>query len=265
METIGAKIHAAMGSADHFVYTNEGCHDNGPVGWKSIPPSLDVISIDGYHAGRNESDSIRAIYEKGIFPKLLPHQRVAVVPFLGGCACGTAIPDALCEVQSPSATCTYNDSDVKRCSCSLNGEDISLEGQERLLLEKLDAYWSWAQADKRVAGIVPWVSRRRRLPPSFSAPLTLACPLAALGDADAAPAVRVPGAGRVRPGRLELPAAGGAAAAGRLGERLADGARLRAPDLRAGAARAAGANGRPFLYTGVLLFSFGYMIYIFIT
>ena len=161
METIGAKIHAAMGSADHFVYTNEGCHDNGPVGWKSIPPSIDVISVDGYHAGRNESDSIRAIYEKGIFPKLLPHQRVAVVPFLGGCACGTAIPDALCEVQSPSATCTYNDSDVKRCQCSLNGEDISLEGQEALLLEKLDAYWSWAQADKRVAGIVPWVSRRR--------------------------------------------------------------------------------------------------------
>ena len=169
METIGAKIHAAMGSADHFVYTNEGCHDNGPVGWKSIPPSIDVISVDGYHAGRNESDSIRAIYEKGIFPKLLPHQRVAVVPFLGGCACGTAIPDALCEVQSPSATCTYNDSDVKRCQCSLNGEDISLEGQEALLLEKLDAYWSWAQADKRVAGIVPWVSRRRRLPPPFSA------------------------------------------------------------------------------------------------
>ena len=175
METIGAKIHAAMGSADHFVYTNEGCHDNGPVGWKSIPPSLDVISIDGYHAGRNESDSIRAIYEKGIFPKLLPHQRVAVVPFLGGCACGTAIPDALCELQSPSATCTYNDSDVKRCSCSLNGEDISLEGQEALLLEKLDAYWSWAQADKRVAGIVPWVSRRRRLPPSFSAPPLTPC------------------------------------------------------------------------------------------
>ena len=34
-------------------YTNEGCHGNGPVGWPTIPPSLDVISIDGYHVVRS--------------------------------------------------------------------------------------------------------------------------------------------------------------------------------------------------------------------
>eukprot|EP01051_Picozoa_sp_SAG22_P007111 SAG22_NODE_490_length_9834_cov_7.723780_2_plen_114_part_00 len=91
METVGAAIHAALGDAEHFVYTNEGCHGNGPVGWETIPPSLDIISIDGYHVGRNETDSMRAIYEAHLFPKLAPHQRVAVVPFLGGCACGTAV------------------------------------------------------------------------------------------------------------------------------------------------------------------------------
>jgi hypothetical protein len=91
-----------------------------------------VISIDGYHVvrsaeqayhgccqanqppeadhtalclwlrqGRNESDSMRAIYQRHIFPKLAPHQRVAVVPFLGGCACATGIKDGFCDIQSP--------------------------------------------------------------------------------------------------------------------------------------------------------------------
>ena len=50
METVAKQIHESLGSLEHFVYTNEGCHDNGPVGWSAIPPSLDIISIDGYHA-----------------------------------------------------------------------------------------------------------------------------------------------------------------------------------------------------------------------
>lgn len=124
LELIGATIHSALGDLEHFVYTNEGCHSNGPVGWKTIPPSLDIISIDGCeynsssvlcaplrivrplpfmwvastdHAGRNETDSMRAIYEAHLFPKLAPHQRVAVVPFLGGCACGTEVYCCSCH------------------------------------------------------------------------------------------------------------------------------------------------------------------------
>ena len=50
MDTVAKQIHVSLGVLDHFVYTNEGCHNNGPVGWDSIPPSLDIISIDGYHA-----------------------------------------------------------------------------------------------------------------------------------------------------------------------------------------------------------------------
>ena len=171
LEAVAAKVHAVMDSvASVFVYTNEGCHDNGPIGWPSIPASLDVISIDGYHAGRNESDSMRAIYEKHLFPKLQPHQRVAVVPGLVGCACGTDIADGFCEGQvcTPSPTsptgvkctyelpCTYNDSLTHQCNCAMSGEDITLEGQQALLLEKIEAYMQWAKEDPRVAGIVPW-------------------------------------------------------------------------------------------------------------
>ena len=43
---------------------------------------------------------MHAIYQQHIFPKLQPHQRVAVVPFLGGCACATSIKDGLCAEQS---------------------------------------------------------------------------------------------------------------------------------------------------------------------
>lgn len=52
MEAVAKQIHESLGPLDHFVYTNEGCHGNGPVGWATIPPSLDIISIDGYHAVR---------------------------------------------------------------------------------------------------------------------------------------------------------------------------------------------------------------------
>eukprot|EP01050_Picozoa_sp_SAG11_P044141 SAG11_NODE_21293_length_428_cov_0.632219_2_plen_35_part_01 len=35
-----------MGRLPHFVYTNEGAHPNGPVGWASFPPELDYLSVD---------------------------------------------------------------------------------------------------------------------------------------------------------------------------------------------------------------------------
>lgn len=87
---------------------------------------------------------MRAIYEKDIFPKLLPHQRVAVVPGLIGCACGTDIADRWCDGQvcntdptSPTESkctydqpCTFNDSLTHRCNCAMSGPDLSLAGQE---------------------------------------------------------------------------------------------------------------------------------------
>ena len=155
METVCAKIKQSLGDLPHFVYTNEGYHMQ--YGWQTVPPSLDVISIDGYGAGRNETDSMRAIYERHIFPKLASHQRVALVPGMVGCACASSIHDGQCSgAQTAAQTCTFDDSNTSQCQCQMNGPDTSLRGQESLLLEKLDAYWQWAQDDQRVAGICPW-------------------------------------------------------------------------------------------------------------
>ena len=38
-----------------------------------------------------------------------------------------------------SAVCTYNDSLTHQCNCAMNGEDITVAGQQDLLLEKLNA------------------------------------------------------------------------------------------------------------------------------
>lgn len=155
METICAKIKQSLGDLPHFIYTNEGYHIQ--YGWQTVPPSLDVISVDGYGPGRNETDSMRAIYEKHLFPKLASHQRVALVPGMVGCACASSIHDGQCSgTQNAEQRCTYDDSNTSQCQCHMNGPNTSLRGQESLLLQKLDAYWQWAQDDQRVAGICPW-------------------------------------------------------------------------------------------------------------
>ena len=72
------------------------------------------------------------------------------------CACATTIHDAQCGSQDPKQTCTFDDGDTKCCQCGMNGLGTTLEAQENLLLEKIDAYYQWMREDHRVAGIVPW-------------------------------------------------------------------------------------------------------------
>ena len=84
-------IHDELDGTEHFVYTNESPHMYlGPT----IPSGIDVISFDGYGIcqppgtfcggmpGANKSEAAwhREFYQTKIYPHLLPHQRVAVVP-----------------------------------------------------------------------------------------------------------------------------------------------------------------------------------------
>ena len=81
-----------------------------------------------------------------MYPYLLPHQRVAVVPGFFGCV-----------YPNQPGGCEKNWSLHKsRCICALSGEDLSQAGQERRLIQKVDEYFAWAAEDPKLVGIVPW-------------------------------------------------------------------------------------------------------------
>ena len=52
----------------------------------------------------------------------------------------------------------------------MSGLDISLEGQDALLIEKIEAYMAWAQEEPRIAGIVPWHWGKRVKFPPYGSP-----------------------------------------------------------------------------------------------
>lgn len=150
-------IHAELNGTEHFVYTNESPHQY--LG-SSVPSGIDVISFDGYGicqppgtfcgaapgVNKTEAHWHRVFYETRVYPYLMPHQRVAVVPGFFGCV----FPD------QPGG-CEKNWSLHKsRCICALSGEDLSQEGQERLLIQKADEYFAWALEDPKVVGMAPW-------------------------------------------------------------------------------------------------------------
>jgi hypothetical protein len=150
-------VHGKMAGLPHFVYTNEGSHMNGPVGWTSFPPELDFLSVDGYGVGAAEAEAQRAIYEKSIFPKLQPHQRAVAVPGFFGCS----------QKQFPQ-TCS-NSSFERVCFCKLDctnaskrapGQkqryNCSAAAQGESLVAKLDAYEAWAAREPRLAGLIPY-------------------------------------------------------------------------------------------------------------
>ena len=64
-------------------------------------------------------------YERYFFPLLKPHQSVWVVPGLFG-RNGT------------------------------HGNATEMAATDDSLAEKLNAYWSWAQSESRITGIIPW-------------------------------------------------------------------------------------------------------------
>ena len=67
-----------------------------------------------------EGDAARKVYEGMIYPLLKPHQKVWQVPGL------------------------FADPRLPR------------NESEKILLDKIDGFWSWAQNDTKVAGINPW-------------------------------------------------------------------------------------------------------------
>ena len=112
-----------------LIYLNECGGGNswtgpGSIG-KQVPAAIDIISIDTYdlHNGTHEVIKARTFYESTVFPRLRPHQSAFVVPGLVGSSVGHAKPGA---------------------------------DEDRQNLVKLNGYYEWAKADKRVTGLHPW-------------------------------------------------------------------------------------------------------------
>eukprot|EP01051_Picozoa_sp_SAG22_P010923 SAG22_NODE_1014_length_6027_cov_3.998988_6_plen_155_part_00 len=64
----------------------------------------------------------RAAYSTGLLPALGPHQQALIVPGLFGCS---------------------------------NTSWFALAEQQKILLQKLEGYWSWAVSEQRIGGINP--------------------------------------------------------------------------------------------------------------
>ena len=133
---------------------NEGTHvftdtasissKGGGPGWgpaNKVPAGLDILSIDGYMHGVNESLWHKEFYEKNVFPALHPHQRVAVVPGLFGCDA----TEAGCATDPKQAQ--------RRCLCSLSGRNLSHAGQAAGLVAKLEGFFAWAAIEPRIVGM----------------------------------------------------------------------------------------------------------------
>lgn len=147
LSAVGDAIHEQLDPLPHFVYTNEGTHVFSDTGWgpaNKVPAGLDIISIDGYKYGANESRWHKEFYETQVFPALHPHQRVAVVPGLFGC-------------DTSVGGCTTDPSlAAQRCLCAISGHDLTQTGQSAGLIAKLLGYFAWAKDERRIVGMNPW-------------------------------------------------------------------------------------------------------------
>eukprot|EP01052_Picozoa_sp_SAG31_P030025 SAG31_NODE_3043_length_4753_cov_3.006016_3_plen_239_part_00 len=123
------KVRALLGSKA-VLYTNE-CQSSfvnhtGPS-LDKLPPELDFISFDAYEGltiasnASTEVDVVSGFLKAAIFQMMWPHQKALLVPGLFGCT-----------------------------------NVMSLNQSQDKAVEKLDAYFSWAKTDPRVAGFAPW-------------------------------------------------------------------------------------------------------------
>ena len=76
----------------------------------------------------------KQFYERFI-SKLKPHQSVWLVPGLFGF-----------NATGPNPT----DSHLRKCWGTVMAE------ADEVLVEKMSAYWAWADADPRITGVIPW-------------------------------------------------------------------------------------------------------------
>ena len=135
MSSAAAVIRAALDAAGAkaVVYLNEcgrAMNDRAYRGYigDTIPAAVDVMSLDGYcpsapngcSRAAQEAGLMRNIYTHELFPKLLPHQRVFVVPGLFG-----------------------------------NGSE-PVGAQDEQLVAKWTGYTAWVAQEPRILGINPW-------------------------------------------------------------------------------------------------------------
>ena len=99
----------------------------------SVPPALTMFSFDYYHYDGNDTGAhvraVRQVYEQHVYPKLLPHQRVLLVPGAFAMPAGATNPGGF--------TCSLN------CFDEMGADDAR-------------HYWEWAQTDARIVGLAPW-------------------------------------------------------------------------------------------------------------
>jgi hypothetical protein len=124
--TVRRRLDALNSSA--FIYSNE-C--SGPFtiadrifSIPKLPAAVDQISVDIYSTGAGEVSEVQAFCNQSIVPKLRPEQKLVVVMGL------------------------FADSNATAAG--------SREHQELALVEKLNAYWQWAQDEPRIAGLNVW-------------------------------------------------------------------------------------------------------------
>ena len=126
--TVRRRLDALNSSA--FIYSNE-C--SGPFTMADrifsipdkLPAAVDQISVDIYDTGASEVSEVQAFCNQSVVPKMRPEQSLVVVMGLFADSNSTA-------AGSP-------------------------EQQEPALVEKLNAYWQWAQHEPRLVGLNLWV------------------------------------------------------------------------------------------------------------
>ena len=132
LSALAGRLHDGLHPHGVFIFTNECAGEPGQ--WPEIPAGLDVISLDAYGVGAAEAAMAKQFYER-FLPRLKPHQSVWLVPGLFGFN-GTGPNPA--------------DSHLRKCWATVMAE------ADESLVEKLSAYWAWADADPRITGVIPW-------------------------------------------------------------------------------------------------------------
>jgi hypothetical protein len=109
------------------LYLNECA---SPTEWNftgTVPAALDYISIDLYRGnGIAEVHYARAFIEQYVFPRMLPHQKLLLVP--GTFAC--------------------------RNTTRTGAFPISYYSNRTV--EALNGFYDWAKSDARIGGLIPW-------------------------------------------------------------------------------------------------------------
>lgn len=151
LTVLAGKLHDMLSGAGMFIFTNECFREGFPCKtdadcatqgsgagpatchgktchaavWPEIPAGLDYISCDVYSHGAKEAQLAQTYAEKFFFPLLKPHQSVWLVPGLFG-------------------------------SNGTQSNATAMAAEDDALVEKLDAFWEYAQAERRVTGLLPW-------------------------------------------------------------------------------------------------------------